>query len=83
MMNRTFEIISLHFADFVMDDWISWFMIKLRVLLPSLTAEMLQTVTSDTDCGAYHVMYVTPEHFHSPSFTDLSVKALGLLFQGL
>jgi hypothetical protein len=58
MMNRTFTIISLHFADFLSYDWVSWFTVKLVPLLPSLTAEMLQTATSNTDCNAYHVMYV-------------------------
>ncbi|KTF74348.1 hypothetical protein cypCar_00039719 [Cyprinus carpio] len=57
MMNRTFTIISLHFADFLSHDWLSWFTVKLVPLLPSLTAEMLHTVTSNTDCNAYHVMY--------------------------
>jgi len=32
--------------------------VKLTPLLPSLTAEMLQTAASDADCDAYHVMYV-------------------------
>ncbi|RXN39412.1 putative threonine-rich GPI-anchored glyco isoform X2 [Labeo rohita] len=58
MMNRTFAIISLHFADFLSYDWVSWFTVKLVPLLPSLTAEMLQTVTANTDCNTYHVMYV-------------------------
>ncbi|RXN29929.1 putative threonine-rich GPI-anchored glyco isoform X2 [Labeo rohita] len=58
MMNRTFTIISLHFADSLSYDWVSWFTVKLVPLLPSLTAEMLQTVTANTDCNAYHVMYV-------------------------
>ncbi|RXN29931.1 putative threonine-rich GPI-anchored glyco isoform X2 [Labeo rohita] len=56
MMNRTFAIISLHFADFLSYDWVSWFTVKLVPLLPSLTAEMLQTVTANTDCNAYHVI---------------------------
>ncbi|KAK2909588.1 hypothetical protein Q8A67_005425 [Cirrhinus molitorella] len=56
MMNRTFTIISLHFADFLSHDWVSWFTVKLVPLLPSLTAEMLQTVTANTDCNAYHVI---------------------------
>lgn len=58
MMNRTFGIISLHFADFLSHDWVSWFTLKLVPLLPSLTAEMLQTVTQYTDCSAYRVVYV-------------------------
>ncbi|XP_042571974.1 uncharacterized protein LOC109071419 [Cyprinus carpio] len=58
MMNRTFTIISLHFADFLSHDWLSWFTVKLVPLLPSLTAEMLHTVTSNTDCNAYHVIVV-------------------------
>ncbi|KAF4117970.1 hypothetical protein G5714_000021 [Onychostoma macrolepis] len=56
MMNRTFTIISLHFADFVTDDWVSWFTVKLNPLLPSLTAEMLQTATLNTVCNEYHVI---------------------------
>ncbi|KAF4094544.1 hypothetical protein G5714_024740 [Onychostoma macrolepis] len=56
MMNRTFTIISLHFAGFLSHDWVSWFTVKLNPLLPSLTAEMLQTVTSNTDCNAYHII---------------------------
>lgn len=57
-MNRTFTIISLHFADFVTSDWVSWFAVKLIPVLPSLTAEMLQTATLSTDCSEYHIMYV-------------------------
>ncbi|XP_016384354.1 uncharacterized protein LOC107721013 [Sinocyclocheilus rhinocerous] len=56
MMNRTFTIISLHFTDFVTDDWVSWFTVKLIPLIPSLTAEMLQTATLNTDCNEYHVI---------------------------
>ncbi|KAK9954029.1 hypothetical protein ABG768_016140 [Culter alburnus] len=56
MMNRTFAILSLHFEDFESHDWVSWFTVKLVPLLPSLTAEMLQRVTSYTDCDAYHVI---------------------------
>ncbi|KAF4094545.1 hypothetical protein G5714_024741 [Onychostoma macrolepis] len=56
MMNRTFTIISLDFAGFLSHDWVSWFTVKLVPLLPSLTAEMLQTVTSNTDCNAYHII---------------------------
>lgn len=63
MMNRTFTIISLHFADFVTIDWVSWFTVKLIPLLPSLTAEMLQTATLNTDCNEYHVMYVLLSKF--------------------
>jgi hypothetical protein len=63
MMNRTFTIISLHFADFVSDDWLSWFTVKLIPLLPSLTAEMLQTATLNADCNEYHVMYVALPKF--------------------
>lgn len=58
MMNRVFAILSRHFEDFESHDWVSWFTVKLVPLLPSLTAEMLQRVTSYTDCDAYHVMYV-------------------------
>lgn len=66
MMYRVFAIISLHFETFEIHDWVSWFTVKLTPLLPSLTAEMLQTVTSDTDCAAYHVMYVAlPQMLHS------------------
>lgn len=61
-MDRTFAIISLHFGDFELQDWVSWFTVKLTPLLPSLTAEMLQTATSETDCDAYHVMYVALPH---------------------
>ncbi|RXN19229.1 hypothetical protein ROHU_007324 [Labeo rohita] len=61
MMNRTFAIISLHFADFLSYDWVSWFTVKLVPLLPSLTAEMLQTVTANTDCNAYHVIKSSPK----------------------
>lgn len=57
-MNRTFTVISLHFADFCIYDWVSWFTVKLIPVLPSLTAEMLQIVTLNTDCNAYQVMYV-------------------------
>ncbi|KAK9954015.1 hypothetical protein ABG768_016126 [Culter alburnus] len=60
MMNRAFAILSLHFEDFESHDWVSWFTVKLVSLLPSLTAEMLQRVTSYTDCDAYHVMYAQP-----------------------
>ncbi|XP_043101619.1 uncharacterized protein LOC122349577 [Puntigrus tetrazona] len=56
MMNRTFTIISLHFADFGTEDWVSWFTVKLIHLLPSLTAEMLQTATLNTDCNEYHLI---------------------------
>ncbi|KAL0153448.1 hypothetical protein M9458_051252, partial [Cirrhinus mrigala] len=56
MTNRTFAVISLHFADFATDDWVSWFTVKLTLLLPSLTAEMLQTATSYTDCSEYHII---------------------------
>ncbi|KAL1246719.1 hypothetical protein QQF64_034350 [Cirrhinus molitorella] len=56
MMNRTFAIIRLRFAVFVTDDWVSWFTVKLTPLLPSLTAEMLQTATSDSDCSEYHII---------------------------
>ncbi|KAK9954014.1 hypothetical protein ABG768_016125 [Culter alburnus] len=56
MMNRAFAILSLHFEDFEIHDWVSWFTVKLVPLLPSLTAEMLQRVTSYTDCDAYHVI---------------------------
>ncbi|KAL0153446.1 hypothetical protein M9458_051250, partial [Cirrhinus mrigala] len=63
MMNRTFAVISLHFADFATDDWVSWFTVKLTLLLPSLTAEMLQTATSYTDCSEYHIMYVALPKF--------------------
>ncbi|KAK9954011.1 hypothetical protein ABG768_016122 [Culter alburnus] len=56
MMNRAFAILSLHFEDFESHDWVSWFTVKLVPLLPSLTAEMLQRVTSYTDCNAYHVI---------------------------
>ncbi|KAL0153445.1 hypothetical protein M9458_051249, partial [Cirrhinus mrigala] len=56
MTNRTFAIIRLHFADFATDDWVSWFTVKLTLLLPSLTAEMLQTATSYTDCSEYHII---------------------------
>ncbi|KAK9954026.1 hypothetical protein ABG768_016137 [Culter alburnus] len=56
MMNRAFAILSLHFEDFESHDWVSWFTVKLVPLLPSLTAEMLQRVTSYTDCDAYHVI---------------------------
>ncbi|XP_073792219.1 uncharacterized protein [Danio rerio] len=59
MMNGTFQIIRLYFAEFTSYDWISWFTLKLSPVLSSLTAEMLQTVTSYTDCNAYHIMYVT------------------------
>ena len=63
MMNRTFTIISLHFAEFATDDWASWFTVKLMPLLPSLTAEMLQTATVHTDCNGYHIMYVALPSF--------------------
>ncbi|XP_051748191.1 uncharacterized protein LOC127511420 [Ctenopharyngodon idella] len=55
-MYRVFAIISLHFGDFEIRDWVSWFTVKLTPLLPSLTAEMLQTAASDADCDAYHVI---------------------------
>ena len=63
MMNRTFTIISLHFAEFATDDWASWFTVKLTPLLPSWTAEMLQTATVHTDCNGYHIMYVALPSF--------------------
>ncbi|XP_039537983.1 uncharacterized protein LOC120486186 [Pimephales promelas] len=56
MMNRAFSIISLHFEGFETSDWVSWFTVKLTPLLPSLTAQMLQTTTSYADCNAYHVI---------------------------
>ncbi|RXN08377.1 hypothetical protein ROHU_035127 [Labeo rohita] len=39
-----------------LDRAVSWFTVKLLPLLPSLTPEMLQTVTSNADCDAYHVI---------------------------
>ncbi|XP_043110214.1 mucin-5AC-like [Puntigrus tetrazona] len=56
MMNRTFTIISLHFADFGTEDWVSWFTVKLIHLLPSLTAEMLQTAALNTDCSDFDII---------------------------
>ncbi|XP_073724446.1 uncharacterized protein [Misgurnus anguillicaudatus] len=56
MMNRTFAIISLHFTEFLREDWVSWFTVKLIPLLPSMTAEMLQTATSDGDCIAFYAI---------------------------
>nr|XP_055048161.1 uncharacterized protein LOC129433573 [Misgurnus anguillicaudatus] len=56
MMNRTFTIISLHFTQFLRVDWVSWFTVKLIPLLPSITAEMLKTATSDGDCIAFHTI---------------------------
>lgn len=57
-MDRTFAIISLRFEGFERHDWVSWFTVNLTPLLPSLTAEMLQTATTYAGCDAYHVMYV-------------------------
>ncbi|XP_056605313.1 uncharacterized protein LOC130421458 [Triplophysa dalaica] len=56
MMNRTFSIISLHFSNFLYEDWVSWFTVKLVPLLPSMTGEMLQTATLSVDCTGYHVI---------------------------
>ncbi|KAL1246815.1 hypothetical protein QQF64_034818 [Cirrhinus molitorella] len=56
MMNRVFAIISPRFEDFGSQEWVSWFTAKLIPLLPSLTPEMLRTVTSNADCDAYHVI---------------------------
>ncbi|RXN08378.1 hypothetical protein ROHU_035126 [Labeo rohita] len=56
MMNQVFAVISPHLEDFGSQEWVSWFTVKLTPLLPSLTPEMLQTVTSKADCDAYHVI---------------------------
>ncbi|XP_076839272.1 uncharacterized protein LOC143484441 [Brachyhypopomus gauderio] len=56
MMNRTFEIIVVHFQDFSMSEWIDWFERLLLPVLPSLTSEMLITTTSYADCAVYHVI---------------------------
>ncbi|RXN26519.1 putative threonine-rich GPI-anchored glyco isoform X2 [Labeo rohita] len=85
MMNRTFAIISLHFADFATDDWVSWFTVKLTLLLPSLTAEMLQTATSHTDCGEYHIIVGALssvfDHMTSLRQQELAPVLLGYLKQ--
>ncbi|RXN29932.1 putative threonine-rich GPI-anchored glyco isoform X2 [Labeo rohita] len=85
MMNRTFTIISLHFADFLSYDWVSWFTVKLVPLLPSLAAEMLQTVTANTDCNAYHVIVVALssvfDHMTSLRQQELAPVLLGYLKQ--
>lgn len=62
-MNRTFTIISIHFPQFKTPDWIGWFKVKLIPVLPSFTAEMLATATSNVNCTDYRVMWV---HFHLP-----------------
>ncbi|OIC69761.1 hypothetical protein A7L55_18225 [Acinetobacter baumannii] len=73
-MYRVFAIISLHFGDFKIRDWVSWFTVKLTPLLPSLTAEMLQTAASDADCDAYHVMYVA---LRNAGLTAVPLKSRG------
>ncbi|KAK9954023.1 hypothetical protein ABG768_016134 [Culter alburnus] len=79
MMNRAFAILSLHFEDFESHDWVSWFTVKLVPLLPSLTAEMLQRVTSYTDCDAYHVIVF--EQMTSLRQQELTPVLLGYLKQ--
>lgn len=56
MMNRTFVIIQPVFQEFVTEDWVVWFTVKLTPVLPSFTAEMLVTVTADINCTNYRVM---------------------------
>ncbi|KAI7811186.1 hypothetical protein IRJ41_011471 [Triplophysa rosa] len=64
MMNRTFVIIQRVFQEFVTEDWVVWFTVKLTPILPSFTAEMLVTVTADINCTNYRVI----------------VKGLGMVF---
>ncbi|KAA0721635.1 hypothetical protein E1301_Tti021717 [Triplophysa tibetana] len=64
LMNRTFSIIQPVFQKFVTADWVAWFTVKLTPILPSFTAEMLVTVTTETNCTDYRVI----------------VKGLGVVF---
>lgn len=56
VMNRTFVIIQPKFQEFVTEDWVAWFTVKLTPILPSFTAEMLVTVTAEINCTDYRVM---------------------------
>ena len=55
-MKQTFQIISIKFPQFTTADWTGWFQVKLTPFLPSLTADMLLNITSNTNCTIYQVM---------------------------
>ncbi|XP_031435319.1 uncharacterized protein LOC116223312 [Clupea harengus] len=55
-MNRTFNIISVHFPQFEVSAWIAWFHVKLIPVLPSFTTEMLTQTTAQTNCTNYQVI---------------------------
>ncbi|XP_028826994.1 uncharacterized protein LOC114785232 [Denticeps clupeoides] len=56
VMNLTFNIISTHFPTFDTADWEAWFKVKLVLVLPSFTAEMLTTTISNIGCTNYQVV---------------------------
>ena len=55
-MNRTFQVISVHFPQFEASAWIAWFQVKLIPVLPSFTAEMLTLTTAQANCTNYQVV---------------------------
>ncbi|XP_056622064.1 uncharacterized protein LOC130435436 [Triplophysa dalaica] len=56
MMNRTYGIVRPLFQEFVTEDWVVWFTLKLTPILSSFTADMLVTVTADINCTNYRVI---------------------------
>ncbi|KAK9981882.1 hypothetical protein ABG768_001405 [Culter alburnus] len=56
MMNRTFITIQAKIKEFEAPDWVAWFTVKLKPILPSFTAEMLVIITADINCTNYQVI---------------------------
>ncbi|XP_030575032.1 uncharacterized protein LOC115772790 [Archocentrus centrarchus] len=56
VMNKTFTIISPHFAEFTKNDFDIWFHVKLVPVLASFTPAMLQNATTNINCTNYRVI---------------------------